>query len=515
MPQQAQSPTMPHRVANFLRSSSGNLVQGKQGKQGKKSSSPRRSAPGSPSSPLASLFTPDHNNSNNNDDHAVGHPHHVMFNKMPESMGKRLSRPFGRSSRAGSADSGTGGPLQIESNIESPPIVFHGTPDESSGAMISGQMFLNVEQDNLEVESFVASLKLVVTNKKPYNPHCVDCAKTITNLEQWNFVSHPMKLSRGRHPFPFSHLLRGHLPASLNSNLLQVAYEFKAEATYSYANASSTSVGAVEKTPVKFHHTFPVSRALEEPESPHNSARVFPPTNIKVASSYNTVVRPSGGHTVALRLDGLKTFNPKLDIWDLWKVKKVSWKLEQTMKTNAVPCARHAPKDEEEARVGLVRTENRYLGEKILLGGWKSDFSGSDGTVEMEFDYSLNNFKRNKEHPQFHCDSRDRGNIQVSHRLLIELVVSKEYATREKPNNAAPTGTGRILRMYYNVSLTDHYGGVAWDTETPPIYGEVPPSPPSYPVTEEPPQYPVEDYGELEVTDAIGVSPESRRSSAT
>ena len=65
------------------------------------------------------------------------------------------------------------------------------------------------------------------------------------------------------------------------------------------------------------------------------------------------------------------------------------------------------------------------------------------------------------------------------------------------------------------VLAADHPGGVAWDNEAPPVYGDVPPSPPSYPVVEEPPQYPVEDYCELEVTEAIGLSPGSRRASAS
>ena len=40
---------------------------------------------------------------------------------------------------------------------------------------------------------------------------------------------------------------------------------------------------------------------------------------------------------------------------------------------------------------------------------------------------------------------------------------------------------GRILRMRFKVNLTEKPGSsVAWDDEAPPMYDEVPPSPPRY-----------------------------------
>jgi hypothetical protein len=64
---------------------------------------------------------------------------------------------------------------------------------------------------------------------------------------------------------------------------------------------------------------------------------------------------------------------------------------------------------------------------------------------------------------------------------MVEMVVSQEYAQVGKPNLVTQTGVGRILRMHFATVLTDRAGlGISWDNEAPPVYQDVPPSPPSY-----------------------------------
>ena len=71
--------------------------------------------------------------------------------------------------------------------------------------------------------------------------------------------------------------------------------------------------------------------------------------------------------------------------------------------------------------------------------------------------------------------------MQISHSLLVELIVSRARAPASKPDAFVETGTGRILRMRFRVYLTEKPGSsVAWDDEAPPLYDEVPPSPPCY-----------------------------------
>ncbi|KAG7106423.1 Aspirochlorine biosynthesis protein N like [Verticillium longisporum] len=187
--------------------------------------------------------------------------------------------------------------------------------------------------------------------------------------------------------------------------------------------------------------------------------------------------------------------------------------LEETIKTVAPACKKHQPTTPAEgsapaAQKGASRTETRILGEKHMHDGWKSDYTATDGHVEFGFEYgvaaSLLASSKNGA-PGFACDSRSLDGTSVSHALMIEMVVSKEWAPAGKPHLAAQTGTGRILRMQYHIMLTECAGlGVSWDNEAPPVYSDVPPSPPAYPNAQ-----PI-DYEALEMLDALRTSPEPR-----
>lgn len=464
-----QNAAMPHRVANFLRTSSNNIAHIK------KPTSHSRSSNSGNSSPYTSdgedgLY------------HASGPvvPHAVKMPDLAEVVKKthRLSLPFGRSSKDSSSASSNSS-LAISWSIESPPIVFHGNVEESTGALVSGQMFLDVKEDVLEIDSFAATLKVHVVQKRPFQGHCSECQNQHTEIKAWSFIVQPTTLRRGKHAFPFSVLLDGHLPASLDTPVLSIAYEFKSEACVARSPGSSSSPCA----PLKFERPLVVKRSQPVHDMPHHSIRVFPPTNIKVSAHYMTVIHPTGANKVSLRLDGLSSHNNKGKTIDMWKLKKVTWRLEETIKTVAPACEKHTPHvtAENASKKGIARQEVRLLGEKLIHDGWKSNYSTTDGTAEFEFDYCVN--QRKGRELKFACDSKSRDGTEVTHSLLVELVVSKEYAPESKPHLSSPTGTGRILRMHYGVVMTDYPGmGVSWDNEAPPVYQDVPPSPPGYPV---------------------------------
>lgn len=450
---------MPHRVANFLRTSSGNIAQIKK---------VARSRTNSP-------YTSD--GEDRTEVHAVRMP------DLADAVKKhhRISLPFGKSSKEQVSA------VSIDWSIESPPVVFHGNAEDSTGALITGQMFLDVKEEAVEIGSFSASLKLHVFQKRPFQSHCTDCQNQYTELQAWQLLAHPTTLRKGRHAYPFSILLAGHLPATMDTPLAAISYEFKADAYVTRGINSASGTCA----PVRFERTIPVKRSLPENEIPHHSVRVFPPTNIKASAHYNNVIHPTGTNSVSLRLDGLMSRNEKAKTIDFWRLKKVTWRLEETIKTVAPACERHAPAQAQDPeKKGLPRNEVRVLGEKHLHEGWKSDFTGTDGKVEMEFDYFANQYKSHSKELKYACDTKSHDGIEVTHSLLIELVVSREYAPEGKPQLATQTGTGRILRMHYGVVMTDHAGmGVSWDNEAPPVYQDVPPSPPAYPVQESPIEY--------------------------
>ncbi|KAL9944637.1 hypothetical protein D7B24_005415 [Verticillium nonalfalfae] len=414
----------------------------------------------------------------------------------------RISLPFGRSREIHENPHAA-----LDWKIESPPIIFFGDAESSSGALVSGQMIIEVKDEHLEIENFSAALNIHVHQKKPFMANCADCLDQYTELKKWTFLSHPTTLRKGRHQYPFSILLEGHLPASLDTPLVSIAYEFKSEVTL----AKNARISAL---PIKFWKDFDVKRSLVQPDTPHHSVRVFPPTNIKAGADYDQIIHSTGSqHAVQLRLDGLTTVNDATKTVEYWKLKKITWKLEETIKTVAPACKKHQPTTPAEgsapvAQKGASRTETRVLGERHMHDGWKSDYTATDGHVEFGFEYgvaaSLLASSKNGT-PGFACDSRSLDGTSVSHALMIEMVVSKEWAPAGKPHLAAQTGTGRILRMQYHIMLTECAGlGVSWDNEAPPVYSDVPPSPPAYPNAQ-----PI-DYEALEMLDALRTSPEPR-----
>ncbi|ROV89264.1 hypothetical protein VSDG_09115 [Cytospora chrysosperma] len=356
--------------------------------------------------------------------------------------------------------------------IESPPIIFHGDAENSTGALVSGQLFLDVKDDTYDIDSFKATLRIHFTQKKPFTVHCNECTNQYTLLKEWTFLPSPIALGRGVHPFPFSILLDGHLPASLDSPVVSIAYEFKAEAV----------PGRPGQQPIKLEKVFDVKRSLPPPEVPHHSVRVFPPTNVKASVHYQQVIHPIGTNNLSMRLDGIAKLNSAANTVEYWKLKKLTWRLEETLKTVAPACEKHAPRpdgetpEDHQRKKGVARTETRVIGEKTLFSGWKSTYSSpTDSIVELELDYHLN------KHAKYSCDLKSRDGTEVSHQLMLEMVVSQECAPVGKPGLVTQTGVGRILRMHFGATLTERGGlGISWDSEAPPIYQDVPPSPPAY-----------------------------------
>ena len=74
----------------------------------------------------------------------------------------------------------------------------------------------------------------------------------------------------------------------------------------------------------------------------------------------------------------------------------------------------------------------------------------------------------------------------VDHRLVLEIIVAEELLTGSRGQHANYTGLARVLRMTFPVVLTERGGlGVSWDEEQPPVYQDVPGSPPGYARIEE------------------------------
>ncbi|KAG7142670.1 hypothetical protein HYQ45_001037 [Verticillium longisporum] len=354
--------------------------------------------------------------------------------------------------------------------VETPPVMFHDDASRSAGALFTGMMHLDVEE-TVQVDSFQASLQLHVHQKRPFAKHCTECSDQYTELKHWDFLPKAVTLTPGRHAYPFSIHLRGHNPESIDTPVVAVSYEFKAQ------------IHCAGFHPLSFERDIPVKRALLGSDPLHQSMRVFPPTNVKATVFLNRVIHPSGTHKVQLRLDGITSLEGKR--LEIWKLKRLAWKLEETVCTTAPVCSRHAAEGASTDQLTVRRNEARILGGKEMHGGWKSDYNTSDARVEFEFEYGLTTRHTRKGDAMYACDVRaaaDGTGTEISHSLSIEMLLSKELASSDIPNLVLATSDARVLRMRHAVILTEAPGlGVAWDAELPPVYDDVPPSPPSYP----------------------------------
>ena len=389
--------------------------------------------------------------------------------------------------------------------IESPPLLFYGPESSSTGALLSGQLTLNVHEESMTIESFKMRLALEVTRKKPFHAHCQECAHQSSDLETWAFIQGPTILHRGKetsafkapstwtnsfageHNYPFSFLLPGHLPATMKAALSSIDYVLRA------------TIQPKTGDPIKLSRNLDLKRAICPPDVPRQSIRIFPPTNLTANCQLPPVIHPIGEATVSMRMDGIVKRNAETKTQNQWKLKRMTWRLDETQKEISPACAKHAAKlgHVEEAKKGMPHQDVRTIGTDEMKTGWKSDYSSADGTIELEFPISI------RPDSKAVCDMKAEDGTEVSHVLVVEMIVAEEFAPIKKPNQITPTGAARVLRMHFNITLTERAGlGISWDEEQPPLYENVPASPPAYGINLAYEGEPIPDYEDLSPLEA-------------
>jgi hypothetical protein len=88
-------------------------------------------------------------------------------------------------------------PAKLDIEIESPLLVYYGSPAHSSGALLSGQLKLNILDETVPIESLQMRLALDVKMKKPFHAHCAECTNQLTNLTSWKFLQAPRAMDQG------------------------------------------------------------------------------------------------------------------------------------------------------------------------------------------------------------------------------------------------------------------------------------------------------------------------------
>jgi len=350
-------------------------------------------------------------------------------------------------------------PAKLDMVIESPPLVFYNNPAQSTGALLSGQLKLNVIEPAVVIEVFTMQFIAKTTSRKPVSQHCEDCAKQDAELKKWQFVTEPLGLAHGEHSFPFSYLIPGHLPATTHGSLAVLEYYLVAEAR--------TATGEV------IHFEKPKALEIKRaiiPGPEKHSVRIFPPTNLTAQVTLPPVVHPIGQFPVEMRLSGITTKQETSQV--RWRLRKLTWRIEEHQKWISPACSKHDAKLGGAGK-GIFHEDTRVIADQEVKHGWKTDFE--DGSVEAEFQAAVNTSLKPV------CDVDAENGLRVSHNFIIEMIVSEEWAPNKKPTQATPTGAARVLRTQFHLCLTERSGlGISWDEEQPPMYEDVPASPPTY-----------------------------------
>jgi arrestin-related trafficking adapter 1 len=356
-------------------------------------------------------------------------------------------------------------PAKIDIVTESPPLVSFNPEAESSGALFSGQLRLVVREKKTVFKTIEIQLFCSTSVKKSIVKDCPDCHSATKELHKWSFAPEPLALDVGEHKFPISYLFTGAMPATTHAHLCMLDYHWAATAV--------TTKGEE----MRHAETLELKRAIH-PGQDKNSVRVFPPTNITANLTHNPVIYESGDIPISMRLTGVSKVVEKTSL--RWRLRRLVWRIDEVEKIVSHPCPNHTSKVPD-GGVGVMYEETRTIGEDEVnyqKNPWKTDIQA--GEIDAEFICHLNT--RLKRPPV--CDvaaGAEPYGMTISHHLVVELVVVEETAPLRRPTQTAPTGAARILRSQFPLILTARAGlGIAWDEETPPVYQDVPPSPPSY-----------------------------------
>lgn len=377
------------------------------------------------------------------------HDKHNADKKSPKSTPKSTPKPSPKVEAQAAAS--------LNMSVESPPIVFYNSAQSSTGAIFSGQLMMNIHEPYVTISKFEMRLLAIVSTKKPVAPHCADCSTQTTEIHKWEFLTHPVSLRHGPHSFPFSHLLPGHLPATTHGSLATLDY---------YLSAVATTTNGDKIT---YRSNIEVKRAIF-PGNEKHSIRIFPPTNLTASVKLPPVIHPIGDFPIEMRLSGI--VQNKADSQTRWRLRKLNWRIEETQKFISPACSKHIQKVGGEGK-GVLHEDVRAIANEEVKTGWKTDFER--GEIDVEFNAACNIGLKPL------CDMDSQNGMSVKHNLIIEMVVAEEWAPLKKLTQATPTGAARVLRTQFHLTLTERSGmGIAWDEEQPPVYEDVPVSPPTY-----------------------------------
>ncbi|UPL01492.1 hypothetical protein LCI18_012426 [Fusarium solani-melongenae] len=390
---------------------------------------------------------------------------------MPELV--NLVRPLRNLALTNTSRPRTTSAVSIDWEIESSPIIVIGTDSDSLPSFLSGTLSLDVNEPLVEIAGFTAVLNVHTVQKKPAKNRCAKCKDQYFEIHHWSFLDQHTVLQSGSQAFPFSTLIPDHLPASMDSPLLSVSYEFHAKVHFKSQNTETNTPQTVD-----FERILTVRRRISVPNFPLQMTRIFPAEGIRVESSISPIIRPAEVNNASLSLTGLLVSpgNGQHDhIWRLWKG---AWRLEEKIEAIAIPCERHRCSVTESGSEGFVRRKTRTLGKGGIYNGWEEN--AAEGTAGLELDFDIRQ-SSNGPGSAYSYDTKSPDGTKVTHALVIELVFVKEHFPQGHLDSAIRTGVGRIITLTYLVVLADDQSiAPGWVVESLPSYQEEWVNPPGY-----------------------------------
>ncbi|KAH7161108.1 hypothetical protein EDB81DRAFT_783826 [Dactylonectria macrodidyma] len=376
------------------------------------------------------------------------------------TLGRFLSKPFSGRERSSA--------VSLDWTIDNP-------SNAVPGSLVSGSVVLTVLQDSVEIDGFTAVLRSHTTQKQPFRKHCTSCKNQHVKMQDWSFIAESTTFPRGNHPFPFSALIGGHLPPSMDTSLYTVSYEFEAQINLKQKGKPK------DPSNVIFQRELCIKPSLSGPNLPRNKSYLFASTGIQIAAQFEPVIRPQAVNQVSIKIGGLASI-PSIggsgEKAHIWRLSKAAWSFDENTKAVAEACEEHARGLGKAEEKSAVRRKVRSLCGKDLYECWTSQ--DEDGTVDMEFSYRVRQdgpLSRLK----YTSDAKSPDGSRVLHSLMIELILVKDIFPEGRPDLAIRTGTARILSLPYRVLLADESGSTpTWDAEIPPSYQDVFIHPPTY-----------------------------------
>ncbi|QLQ81679.1 hypothetical protein HG537_0F04400 [Torulaspora globosa] len=290
-------------------------------------------------------------------------------------------------------------PLELSIDIESPPCVLYGSATESSGALLSGLLTLDIKDPyenethselispvnsrdgkhknglgsslsstlshlslsspNMSPVGSLANLKIMsgytkvcitsvtltfvqkVQIHKPFLPDgqsfhsCMNCKTKTTNMKTWEIQKSAQDMPVGRHSFPFSYLIPGSVPAKSFLGL-NSGTRIRYELIAVVTYKDPKRGSSSQSKQQLLQLTMPISVTRSIPRGPDkNSLRVFPPTELTATAVLPSVVYPKSTFPLEMKLNGISSQDRR------WRMRKLAWRIEEISRVRCNTCDIH------------------------------------------------------------------------------------------------------------------------------------------------------------------------------